>query len=153
MASALRFRYAGAKLHHCAVRLNSGVRPVKSTTTCLVATVLDLRPFVPDQNQLAWTEREKILQAQLLRAASSVTTLRHVQAGLWARFSQLLTPCSRCGHNDLLRDANRRSGMSDLQFTARATGLTIRSSRHRFVASPLRLRYASAKLSPLRGAA
>ena len=32
-------------------------------------------------------------------------------------------------------------------------GLTIRSSRHRFVASPLRLRYASAKLSPLRGAA
>ena len=31
--------------------------------------------------------------------------------------------------------------------------LTIRSSRHRFVASPLRLRYASAKLSPLRGAA
>ena len=38
-------------------------------------------------------------------------------------------------------------------FFSGSQDLTSRSSRHRFVASSLRLRYASAKLSPLRDAA
>jgi len=117
-----------------AVRLNSGVRHVKSQSRCArQSTSNSGNSHHASRNShcaVSWSK------AHLHRTAHSSLFGTKVKIKIYS--SQTLAEqeqAQHVGQPDRLRDTTRLSGMCTAQFRARATGLTIRSSRARFAVS------------------
>ena len=134
-----------------AVRLNSGVRRrFEQFSLCdsRYLIVARISRHLPAADGFRSWGFGHIFRANLISSSivgrASLRTLEHWPlTGRWLSSGDNRLPDLQSQSRDHNRFASRSSGVR----------LTIRSSRRRFVASPLRLRYASAKLSPLRGAA
>jgi len=129
VAAAL-FRLVSHRRGHETARLNSGVRRVKSQSRTCTARQLQGASRKPQLKN--WQSANRVQH----QTASSFLICNKIKVKIYSpQASAEQEQGQHRGHPARLREAGQQSRKGNAQLRARATRLTIRSSRHRFAAS------------------